>query len=51
MFRQTLGAGSPLVEGTVAQHGEQHITASSGKGDERLIVALSLLDLASVIVP
>jgi RND family efflux transporter MFP subunit len=40
-----------LVEGAVAQHGEQHVAASSGKGNERLIVALALLDFARVIVP
>ena len=40
-----------LVNGSVTQHGEQHVAASSRKGDERLIVALALLDLASVVVP
>ncbi|SEI26915.1 hypothetical protein SAMN05192544_107830, partial [Paraburkholderia hospita] len=35
-----------LVEGAVAQHGEQHVAASSSESDERLIVALALLDLA-----
>src|SRR5579863_2828495 len=40
-----------LVEGAVAQHGEQHVAASSSESDERLIVALALLDLARVIVP
>ncbi len=40
-----------LVEGTVAQHGEHHVAASSSERDERLIVALTLLDLARVIVP
>lgn len=43
--------GFRLVEGAVAQHGEQHITTSSGESDERLIVAFSLLDLAGVIAP
>lgn len=40
-----------LVEGAVAQHGEQYVAASSGESDERLIVTLALLDLARVIVP
>jgi filamentous hemagglutinin len=37
-----------LVEGSVAQHREQHVSAPSGNGDERLIVAFALLDLASI---
>ncbi|MGF6758061.1 hypothetical protein P3T16_005482 [Paraburkholderia sp. GAS42] len=44
-------SGLRLIEGTVAQHGEQHVAPSSGKSDERLIVTLALLDLARVIVP
>ena len=51
MFRQALGCGFGFVKGAVAQHGEQHVATSSGKSDERLVVALALLDLAGVIVP
>lgn len=40
-----------LIEGAVTQHGDQHVAPPSGKSSERLIVALALLDLASVIVP
>lgn len=47
----SIRGGFRLVEGAVAQHREQHVAAPSGKGDERLIVALALLDLAGVIVP
>lgn len=38
-----------LLEGTGAQHGEQHGAAPTGKGHGRLIVAFALLDLANLI--
>lgn len=37
----SIRGGFWLVEGAVRQHGEQHVAASSGKSDERLIVALA----------
>jgi filamentous hemagglutinin len=47
----SIRGGFRLVKGAVAQHREQHVAAPSSKSDERLIVALALLDLAGVIVP
>jgi hypothetical protein len=32
--------------GAIAQHGEQHVAASSRNGDQRLIVTLALLEIA-----
>ena len=34
--------GFRLIEGAVTQHGEQHVAATSGESNERLIVALVL---------
>ena len=38
-----------LVEGSVAEHREQHVGSASGEGDECLVVALPLCDLAVVV--
>ena len=47
----SIRGGFRLIEGAVTQHGEQHVAATSGKSNERLVVALALLDLAGVVVP
>ena len=38
-----------VVEGAVAEHGVEDVDAASGEGDEGLVVALALCDLAVVI--
>ena len=40
-----------LIEGAVAQHGIEDVAASSGEGDEGLVVALALGDPAVVVGP
>lgn len=40
---------SGLVEGTVAEHGEQDVGAASGESDEGLVVTGALGDLAVVV--
>jgi hypothetical protein len=38
-----------LVEGAVAEHGVEDVAAPSGEGDEGLVVAFALGDLAVVV--
>ena len=38
-----------LIEGAVAEHGVEDVAASSGEGDEGLVVAFALSDLPVVI--
>lgn len=40
--------GSRLVEGAVAEHGEQDVGSASGEGDEGLVVSFALGHLAVV---
>lgn len=47
----SISGGFGLVNGAVAQHGEQHVAATPRQRDERLIVTFALLDLAGVVRP
>lgn len=38
-----------LTEGAVAEHGEEHVAASSGEGDESLVVPFALRDFPVVV--
>ena len=52
-FRQAAegGCGRVLVEGSVAEHGEEDVAAASGEGDEGLVVALAFGAFAVVVGP
>jgi len=38
-----------LIQGAVAKHGEEDVAAVSGEGDEGLVVAFALRDLAIIV--
>lgn len=38
-----------LIEGAVAEHGVEDVTATAGEGDEGLVVAFTLSDLPVVL--
>ena len=40
-----------LVEGAVAEHGEEDVAPAPGEGDEGLVVAFALGDFAVVVGP
>jgi hypothetical protein len=57
---QSRGGGAPmclssgegvvgLIEGAVAEHGVEDVTAAAGEGDEGLVVAFALSDLPVVV--